>query len=58
MPVDVISLSKKLSLFSDQWSPKIVAQMNDYQLKMEKIKGDFIWHSHPETEELFFVVEG
>ncbi|GMQ79515.1 MAG: cupin domain-containing protein [Anaerolineae bacterium] len=58
MPVDVINLSKKLSRFADHWSPKIVAQMNDYHIKLAKIQGDFIWHSHAETDELFFVVEG
>ena len=58
MPVDVINLSKKLSLFSNQWSPRVVAHMNNYHIKLAKIQGDFVWHSHPETDELFFVVEG
>jgi mannose-6-phosphate isomerase-like protein (cupin superfamily) len=58
MTVDVINLYKKLSLVSDHWSPKIVAQMNDYHIKLAKIQGDFVWHSHPETDELFFVIEG
>ena len=58
MPVKVINLASKLSLFFDQWSPKIIVQMNDYHIKLAKIRGDFVWHSHPETDELFLVVEG
>ncbi len=58
MPVKVINLANKLSLFSDQWSPKIIGQMNDYHVKLAKIQGDFVWHSHSETDELFLVVEG
>jgi len=44
----VINLKEKLSLFSEHWSPKIVAQMNDYHLKLVKLQGDFTWHSHLE----------
>ena len=58
MPVEAVNLAGKLELFTDQWSPKIIAQMNDYHVKLAKIKGDFVWHSHPETDELFLVVEG
>lgn len=53
-----INLSHKLSLFADQWSPKIVAQIDDYQFKLAKLQGDFVWHSHPETDEVFIVLEG
>lgn len=53
-----INLSEKLSQFTDQWSPKIVAQIDDYQFKLAKLQGDFVWHSHPETDEVFFIVEG
>lgn len=53
-----INLKEKLNLINEQWMPKIIAQMNDYQLKLAKIEGDFIWHSHPETDEVFFVLEG
>lgn len=54
----VINLADKLSRFGDQWSPKIVAQMNDYYLKVVKVEGEFVWHSHPETDEVFLVIEG
>lgn len=54
----VIDLKSKLKLFSDQWSPKVVAEMNDYQFKLVKIKGDFVWHSHTDTDEVFLVLAG
>ncbi len=53
-----INLQYKLSLFTDQWSPKIIAQINDNQFKLAKLQGDFVWHSHPETDEVFIVLEG
>ncbi len=53
-----INLSNKLSLFTDQWSPKIIAQIDDYQFKLAKLQGDFVWHSHPETDEVFIVLDG
>ena len=55
---------KKINLFSkykkitEHWSPKVVAEMNDYQFKLAKIKNDFIWHSHEDTDETFIVIEG
>lgn len=53
-----INLAEKLSLFSEHWTPKVVAQMNDYQFKVVKIQGDFVWHSHADTDETFIVLEG
>jgi mannose-6-phosphate isomerase-like protein (cupin superfamily) len=53
-----INLKDKLSKFSDHWSPKVIAEMNDYQFKLVKIKGDFIWHNHEDTDEVFIVIEG
>lgn len=53
-----INLSEKLSLFSDHWSPRIIAQIDDYQFKLAKLQGDFVWHSHPATDEVFIVLEG
>ena len=58
MPPDRIDLTDKLAAFDDLWQPKIIAQLNDYHLKLAKIEGDFIWHSHPETDELFLVLKG
>lgn len=54
----VINLAEKLSLFSEQWSPKIIAQMNDCHFKLVKLEGDFVWHRHPDTDEAFIILEG
>lgn len=53
-----VNLMHKLSLFSEQWTPKVVAEMNDYQFKVVRLQGDFVWHSHADTDEAFFVVQG
>ncbi len=58
MKVQPINFQEKLSKFSEHWSPKIIAQMNDYQFKIAKIQGEFIWHDHPETDEVFIVLKG
>jgi mannose-6-phosphate isomerase-like protein (cupin superfamily) len=53
-----INFQSKFDLFEDHWSPKVIAEMNDYQFKVVKIKGDFVWHSHQDTDEVFVVIEG
>lgn len=53
-----INFQQKLSLFSEQWKPKVIAEMNDYQFKVVKLEGDFVWHDHPDTDETFIVIEG
>ncbi|MBY8960280.1 MULTISPECIES: cupin domain-containing protein [Pseudomonas] len=53
-----INLAQKSALIDQQWSPRVVAEMNDYQFKVVRIEGEFIWHSHPETDEAFIVIEG
>ena len=53
-----INFKQKLGLFSEQWKPKVVAEMNDYQFKVVKLQGDFDWHKHQDTDETFIVVEG
>lgn len=58
MKYSAINLQEKLAKFSEYWSPKIVAQMNDYHFKLVKLQGDFVWHSHPETDEVFIVLDG
>src|SRR5262245_57593903 len=58
MSYQAISLSEKLSKFSEQWSPKIIAEMNGYQFKVVKVQGEFVWHDHPETDEVFLVIKG
>ena len=56
--MDKINLLSKLKLFSEHWSPKVIAEMNDYQFKLVKLKGEFVWHKHDETDETFMVIEG
>src|SRR6185437_7905690 len=53
-----INLGQKFRLFNEQWQPKVVAEMNDYQFKIVKLQGDFIWHDHQDTDETFIVLEG
>ncbi|KZN64841.1 hypothetical protein N473_13690 [Pseudoalteromonas luteoviolacea CPMOR-1] len=55
---NAINFAHKLSLFSDHWSPKVVAQMNDYQFKLVKVIGEFTWHQHDDTDETFIVLKG
>ena len=54
----VINFGEKFEKISEQWSPKVIAQMNEYQFKLGRIQGEFIWHSHAETDEVFIVLGG
>ena len=58
MIYEPVNLQEKFGKFSSHWSPKIIAQMNDYHFKLAKVQGEFVWHSHPETDEVFLVVKG
>ncbi|WP_299620590.1 cupin domain-containing protein [Pelagibius sp.] len=58
MSYQAINFAQKFALFSEQWQPKVVAEMNDYQFKVVKLQGDFIWHDHQDTDETFIVLEG
>jgi len=53
-----INLRQKLGLFAEQWQPKVIAEMNDYQFKIVRLQGEFLWHSHADTDEAFLVLEG
>ena len=53
-----INLAEKLSRFDDHWSPKIVADLNDSHVKLAKVQGEFVWHSHADEDELFLVLRG
>ena len=53
-----LNFREKLAKFSDQWSPKVIAEMNDYQFKLVKVQGDFVWHDHKDTDEVFIVLDG
>lgn len=53
-----INLQEKLAKFSEHWSPRVIAEMNDYQFKLAKVLGEFVWHSHADTDEVFIVLAG
>lgn len=54
----VVNLAEKLALFSDHWNPRIVGRYNGNEVRVSKLKGEFIWHSHAETDELFLILKG
>ena len=56
--MEKVNLAQKLALFNEHWSPKTVASLNDYKVMVVKVKGEFVWHKHDETDELFLVVAG
>jgi mannose-6-phosphate isomerase-like protein (cupin superfamily) len=56
--MEKINLQDKLSLFTDHWNPRIVGELNDQQVKLAKLKGEFIWHKHDNEDELFLVLDG
>lgn len=53
-----VNLNDKFGLFNDYWSPKIIGELNGQDVKLAKVKGDFVWHSHKDEDELFFVIKG
>lgn len=53
-----INFDEKFSKFDSHWSPKVIAEMNDYQFKLAKVQGEFVWHDHPDTDEVFIVIDG
>ncbi len=53
-----INFARKFDLIKEQWTPKVIAEMNDYQFKLVKIQGEFVWHSHADTDETFIVIDG
>ena len=53
-----LNFMQKLDLIDQHWSPRVIAEMNDYQFKLVKIEGDFVWHDHADTDETFIVIEG
>src|SRR5262249_41764300 len=58
MAYEAINFGEKFRLFHERWQPKVVAEMNDYQFKLVRLQGDFIWHDHKHTDETFIVLEG
>jgi mannose-6-phosphate isomerase-like protein (cupin superfamily) len=58
MPIETVNLAEKFARFSDHWSPKIAADLNESYVKLAKLQGAFVWHDHPDEDELFLVVKG
>ncbi len=58
MNYEPINFADKLSKFSERWSPRVVARLNDYEFKLARVEGEFIWHKHDETDEAFIVIDG
>jgi mannose-6-phosphate isomerase-like protein (cupin superfamily) len=58
MGMTKVNLDEMLSRSADRWSPKSVGRLNDYELKVVKVQGEFVWHQHDETDEVFLVLDG
>lgn len=56
--MNVVNITKKFSQFSDCWSPKIVGELNGQQVKLVRLRGEFVWHHHDHEDELFLVIKG
>lgn len=56
--METINIKHKFSLFSEQWTPKIISELNGQQVKLAKLKDEFVWHSHEDEDELFMVIKG
>jgi mannose-6-phosphate isomerase-like protein (cupin superfamily) len=56
--LDKINLAQKFSLFTEQWSPKLIGELNNFAVKVVKVQGEFVWHHHEVEDELFFVIKG
>lgn len=57
-PPSVIDIAESFSKFTDQWAPKRIATVNDYDVRIAKVQGEFVWHAHPDTDEFFLVLDG
>lgn len=58
MTASAINFAQKLGRFHEPWSPRVIAEMNDYQFKLAKLQGEFVWHAHADTDETFVVLHG
>ena len=56
--MEVINIKEKFTLFTDQWSPKIIGQLNGQDVKLAKLEGEFVWHDHKNEDELFYIIKG
>jgi mannose-6-phosphate isomerase-like protein (cupin superfamily) len=56
--MEVVNINEKFSLFTEQWSPKIIGQLNGQDVKLTKLEGEFVWHDHADEDELFYIIKG
>ena len=56
--MEVINVKEKFDLFTDQWSPKVIGELNGQHVKLAKVEGEFVWHSHEHEDELFYIMKG
>jgi mannose-6-phosphate isomerase-like protein (cupin superfamily) len=56
--MDKVNLAQKFAAFNDYWSPKIAGEINDFYVKLVKVKGEFVWHHHDNEDELFLIIKG
>jgi len=56
--MEVVNLKEKFNLFTEQWSPKIIGQLNGQDVKLAKLEGEFVWHDHAHEDELFYIIKG
>jgi mannose-6-phosphate isomerase-like protein (cupin superfamily) len=56
--MEVVNINQKFSLFTEQWSPKIIGQLNGQDVKLTKLEGEFVWHDHADEDELFYIIKG
>lgn len=56
--MEKVNLNEKFALFNDHWSPKIIGELNGQEVKLAKVKGEFVWHDHANEDELFFIIKG
>ena len=56
--MEAVNITSMLARFSEHWAPRKIAELNDYDVKIVKVQGEFTWHTHADTDELFFVIDG
>jgi mannose-6-phosphate isomerase-like protein (cupin superfamily) len=56
--MEKVNLAQKFAMFTDHWNPRVIGQINDYEIKIVKVQGEFVWHQHDQTDELFLVLAG
>ena len=56
--MQIVNIAEKFNLFTETWTPKIIGELNGQQVKLARLKGEFVWHSHADEDEMFFIIQG